>query len=230
MPPNFIRSLIKKSVSFGIILASADATVQLIERYDYSTIVGTIKTNFEQFVFPIKNSLATADATVQLIERYDYLQSKFNWNSLARHGLIGSCVIGPVLCCYYFALDKRLPGTCARTVATKVALDVVCANLVYYCLFYYCLSFLEHKSHERAKKDTKDVLGKSYMIGCLYWMPLMAINFKYLSPQSRVIFVAMASYIEMNWLCLMSRGEKIPLPPKVGPSKNVLPPLPDLKS
>ena len=171
MQSNFIRGLIKKSVSFGTILASADATVQLIQSY--------------------RN-----------------LQSKFNWKSLERHCVVGSCVIGPVLYCYYFALDRRLPGTCLRTVATKVACDVVFANIIYYWLFYYCISYLEHRSHERAKKDTKDVLAKTYVVGTLYWMPLMALNFKYLSPQSRVIFVAMASYIEMNGLCLMSRGEK----------------------
>ena len=167
-PSNFIRGLIKKSVSFGTILASADATVQLIETHRK-------------------------------------LQSKFNWKSLERHGLVGSCVIGPVLYCYYFALDKKWPGTSIRTVATKLACDIMFANIAYYCLFYYCISFLQHKNHKRAKKDTKDVLVKTYVVGCLYWTPLMALNFKYLSPQSRVLFVAMATYIEMNGLCLMSR-------------------------
>jgi len=182
MSSNFIRGLIKKSVLFGTIIASADATVQLIQ------------TN-------------------------RHLQSKFNWKSLERHGLVGSCVIGPVLYCYYFALDKRLPGTSLRTVATKVAFDVVIANIAYYCLFYYGISFLEHKDHERAKKDTKDVLGKTYAIGLLYWMPVMAMNFKYLSPQSRIIFVAIASYIEMNALCLRSRGENPrPLASQVPPA------------
>jgi len=44
------------------------------------------------------------------------------------------------------------------------------------------------------------------VIGALYWVPLQFFNFKYLSPQSRVVFIAMATYIEMNGLCLMSRG------------------------
>ena len=42
-------------------------------------------------------------------------------------------------------------------------------------------------------------------VGPLYWVPLQFYNFKYLSPQSRVVFIAMATYIEMNGLCLMSR-------------------------
>ena len=170
LPHKFTHGLIKKSMAFGTILACADVTVQLIERYRHSR------------------------------------KSKFDWDSLKRHGIVGSCIIGPVLYSYYFVLDKRLPGTSAKTVLIKVGCDVVFANIVYYWLFYYCLSFLEHKNHERAKKDTKNVLVKTYLAGCLYWMPLMAFNFKYLSPKSRVIFIAIASYIEMNGLCLMSRS------------------------
>ena len=151
--------------------------------------------------------LTCADATVQLIEQYKPKQKcEFNWKSLQRHGVIGSCIIGPLLYSYYFFVDKKLPGASRRTVLVKLACDCVFLNATYYCLFYYSLSLLEHKDHERAKYDTKNVLGKTCLIGALYWVPLQFYNFKYLSPQSRVVFIAMATYIEMNGLCLMSRG------------------------
>ena len=150
--------------------------------------------------------LTCADATVQLIEQYKPKQKcEFNWKSLQRHGVIGSCIIGPLLYSYYFFVDKKLPGASRRTVLVKLACDCVFLNATYYCLFYYSLSLLEHKDHERAKYDTKNVLGKTCLIGALYWVPLQFYNFKYLSPQSRVVFIAMATYIEMNGLCLMSR-------------------------
>ena len=151
--------------------------------------------------------LTGADATVQIIQRQAKLrQFEFNWKSLQRHGLVGSCVIGPLLYSWYYVLDKRLPGSSTRTVLLKVACDLIIANLAYYCAFYYSISFLQHKNHERAKEDTKNKVAKTYVIGMLYWGPLMAINFKYLSPQSRVIFVAIATYIEMNGLCIVSRS------------------------
>ena len=150
--------------------------------------------------------LTCADATVQLIEPHKQKQKcEFNWKSLQRHGVIGSCIIGPLLYSYYFVVDKKLPGASTRTVLLKLACDCVFLNATYYCLFYYSLSLLEHKDHERAKYDTKIVLGKTCVIGALYWVPLQFYNFKYLSPQSRVVFIAMATYIEMNGLCLMSR-------------------------
>ena len=151
--------------------------------------------------------LTGADATVQIIQRQAKLQQfEFNWKSLQRHGLVGSCVIGPLLYSWYYVLDKRLPGSSTRTVLLKVACDLIIANLAYYCAFYYSISFLQHKNHECAKEAAKNKVLKTYLIGMLYWGPLMTINFKYLSPQSRVIFVAIATYIEMNGLCLMSQG------------------------
>ena len=150
--------------------------------------------------------LTCADATVQLIEPHKQKQKcEFNWKSLQRHGVIGSCIIGPLLYSYYFVVDKKLPGASTRTVLLKLACDCVFLNATYYCLFYYSLSLLEHKDHERAKYDTKNVLGMTCVIGALYWVPLQFYNFKYLSPQSSVVFIAMATYIEMNGLCLMSR-------------------------
>ena len=96
--------------------------------------------------------LTCADATVQLIEHHKQnLKREFNWKSLRRHALVGSCVIGPLLYSYYFILDRQLPGSSTRTVLKKIACDCVCLNMVYYFLFYYSLSFLEHKNHERAK-------------------------------------------------------------------------------
>ena len=151
--------------------------------------------------------LTGADATVQIIQRQTKLQQfEFNWESLQRHGLVGSCVIGPLLYSWYYVLDKRLPGSSTRTVMLKVACDLIIANLAYYCAFYYSINFLQHKNHERSIEAAKNKVVKTYLIGMLYWGPLMTINFKYLSPQSRVIFVAIATYIEMNGLCIVSRS------------------------
>ena len=151
--------------------------------------------------------LTGADATVQIIQRQTKLrQFEFNWESLQRHGLVGSCVIGPLLYSWYYVLDKRLPGSSTRTVMLKVACDLIIANLAYYCAFYYSINFLQHKNHERSIEAAKNKVVKTYLIGMLYWGPLMTINFKYLSPQSRVIFVAIATYIEMNGLCIVSRS------------------------
>ena len=125
--------------------------------------------------------------------------------ALVRHALMGSCVIAPVLYTYYCILDSKLPHVNLRSVAIKVASDVFLANVAYYGLFYYGMSILEHKNHQKAKGDLKSAFTVSYLAGMVYWVPVMAFNFTFIGPTSRLAFVAAATYIEMNGLCLMRR-------------------------
>ena len=82
--------------------------------------------------------------------------------------------------------------------AKKVCNDVFFANVAYYSMFYYVMSYLEHQDHETAKVEVKKAFGLSYLAGMLYWIPVMSINFVYVNPQHRVLFIAIGSYVEMN--------------------------------
>lgn len=96
------------------------------------------------------------------------IKEKLDYWSLGRYTLVGSVVIAPILHTYYRILDTKLPGTANRIVALKVGSDVIFANIAYYFLFYYCLSYLEHWSHQKALKDAKSAFGFSYVAGKLY--------------------------------------------------------------
>ena len=134
--------------------------------------------------------------------------------SLQRHAFMGSCVIAPMLYTYYCWLDTRFPGKRMRTIAIKVANDVFIANIAYYGTFYYGMSYLEHKNHSKATADLKKAFGITYFLGMLYWVPVMAFNFKYVNPTGRVIFIALASFVETNLLCVMRRHKSSsPMPP-----------------
>ena len=128
-----------------------------------------------------------------------------NTDSLKRYGFMGGFCIAPMLYTYYCWLDKTFPGRSALTVAKKVANDVLFANVAYYSVFYYGMNFLEHKNHEQAKTEVKKALRFSYFAGMVYWVPVMSCNFYFVSPKFRVLFIAFASFLEMNGLCLMRR-------------------------
>ena len=72
------------------------------------------------------------------------------------------------------------------------------------------MSFLEDMNHQKAKDDLKRAFTLSYLAGMLYWIPVMAFNFTFISPMSRLAFVGAATYIEMNGLCLMRRWKSSP--------------------
>ena len=118
---------------------------------------------------------------------------------------MGSVVISPMLYTYYCWLDSKFPGKKARTIGIKVANDILIANVAYYSTFHYGMSYLEHKNHNRAKKDLQNVFGLSYLAGMVYWGPIMALNFAYVHRKFRVVFIALASFVETNGLCLMRR-------------------------
>ena len=99
---------------------------------------------------------------------------------------------------YYCWLDKTFPGRAVTTVAKKVCNDVFFANVAYYSMFYYGMSYLEHQNHEKAKAEVKKAFGLSYLAGMLYWIPVMSINFVYFTPQHRVLFIAIGSFVETN--------------------------------
>ena len=60
------------------------------------------------------------------------------------------------------------------------------------------MSYLGHQNHEKAKAEVKKAFGLSYLAGMLYWIPVMSINFVYFTPQHRVLFIAIGSFVEMN--------------------------------
>lgn len=120
---------------------------------------------------------------------------------------MGACIISPMLYTYYCWLDAYYPGTAAKTVAKKVASDVLIANIAYYSVFYYGMNYLEHTDHNLAKAEVKKSFGISYIAGMLYWVPVMACNFSYISPKYRMVFIGFATYIEKNGLCLMRRSD-----------------------
>jgi protein Mpv17 len=150
--------------------------------------------------------LTAAEYSQRKLETWKSTQKKpDDLKTLWRHAFVGSCVIGPLLHTYYRVLDAYLPGVAVRTVALKVASDVLGANIVYYGLFYFCLSYLEHRDVARAEKDVSKAFGITYIAGMLYWIPVMALNFRWVSPRRRLLFIAFATYIEQNGLCLMRR-------------------------
>lgn len=111
--------------------------------------------------------MTCAEFTQMKIQQWRSKKSKekLDYWSLGRYTLVGSVVIAPILHTYYCILDNKLPGTANKIVALKVGSDVIFANIAYYFLFYYCLSYLEHWSHEKALKDAKDAFGFSYLAG-----------------------------------------------------------------
>lgn len=129
----------------------------------------------------------------------------YDWLSMARYAIMGAAVISPILYNYYAWLDNTFPGTAWQLVIKKLLVDVLLANVAYYSIFYYGMDFLEHQDHNRAVATVTKNLEPTYMAGIVFWVPVMAANFLWISPQGRVLYIAVATFVEMNGLCFMRK-------------------------
>ena len=141
----------------------------------------------------------------------DEKKKPINWGAVGRYIFVGGFVFSPVLTAWYRWLDGRMPGTGAKTVAKKVAVDALVLDLPLYTGFYLTMNCLEGKPFSEGVEEVKAKLVPTVVFSVLLWVPAQAFNFMFLAPGMRVVYIAIITFLEMNVLALMKR---IPLPDK----------------
>ena len=67
------------------------------------------------------------------------------------------------------------------------------------------MSLLEGRNQEELKEEWKIKVLPTYLLGAVVWIPAQIINFKLVSPQFRVAYVASFVLLEVNVLCVLKR-------------------------
>ena len=127
-----------------------------------------------------------------------------DWAAVGRYLVVG-LIISPALTTWYRWLDRRLPGTSPAIIAKKVVVDALVLDVPYYSAFYMIMNWLESKPTNTAWAEVKAKLPTTILYARLLWIPGQAINFRYIAPANRVVFIAMVSFLEFNILAFMKR-------------------------
>merc|ERR1719450_1842264 len=135
----------------------------------------------------------------------DEQQKDINWGAVGRYVFVGSFVFSPVLTVWYRWLDGRMPGTGAKMVAKKVAVDALVLDLPLYTGFYLIMNWLEGKSLAKGFEEVRAKLVPTVVFSVLLWVPAQAFNFMFLPTGMRVVYIALVTFLEMNVLALMKR-------------------------
>jgi len=128
-----------------------------------------------------------------------------DWPAVGRYVVLGAAVFSPVLTYWYRWLDRVLPGTTAKVVMQKVAMDIVVMDVPFYTAFYTVLNMLEGRSLKDAWAEVKAKLIPTIIFSVLLWTPAQTINFRYVPPHLRVVYMACVTFLELNVLALMKR-------------------------
>ncbi|XP_035808390.2 mpv17-like protein [Amphiprion ocellaris] len=122
-----------------------------------------------------------------------------DWTQTARVATVGFCFHANFNYCWLAGLEKLLPGGGRKAVAGKVVLDQLIAAPLTISAFYIGLSFLEHK--DDLLEDWKQKFWTSYQTGVVYWSTMQAINFTFVPPVARTVFLGGVALTFTVFLC-----------------------------
>lgn len=93
---------------------------------------------------------------------------------------------------WYKFLDGSLPGRSKGTVIRKVTADQLIASPLLLVGFFIGIGKLEGKTLGNALSELRQKFPFLYLVDCFFWPPLQAINFLFVPPHLRVIYVNIA--------------------------------------
>lgn len=113
---------------------------------------------------------------------------KHDWHRTGRMLVVGLS-LGLPQHCWYTWLDRILPGVSMLKVTKKIFLDQLILAPVVLCSFFMVSGLLERHSLQQSWKEVQNKFAMVYKIDCAVWPPLQLINFLYVSPTYRVLYV-----------------------------------------
>ena len=79
-----------------------------------------------------------------------------------------------------------------------------------YATFYMLMNLMMGESWDTAKKEVAKKLPTTLAFATAFWIPMQIINFKYVSPRMRVVFVAGCTFLEFNMLAFLKNMKTAP--------------------
>ncbi|XP_077577202.1 mpv17-like protein [Stigmatopora nigra] len=122
-----------------------------------------------------------------------------DWRQTARVATVGFCFHANFNYQWLRWLEKMLPGGGVKAVTGKVVVDQLVAAPLTISAFYVGLSLLESK--EDLFEDWRDKFWTSYKTGVVFWSTMQAVNFTFVPPVARTVFLGGVALVFTVFLC-----------------------------
>ncbi|KAL7640953.1 UNVERIFIED_CONTAM: hypothetical protein RMT77_008090 [Armadillidium vulgare] len=124
---------------------------------------------------------------------------------ITRYAIMGTCVFPHTLYHAYKYLDSKFVGPSLPMALRKLAIDALVITPVNLSIFYTGMSALERK--EDLLEEWKKKIVPTFLVASVFWVPANLLNFRFLAPQYRVVFVGSCQIIWVSILCWFKRQD-----------------------
>ncbi|KAG1649565.1 Mpv17-like protein 2 [Nymphon striatum] len=101
---------------------------------------------------------------------------------------------------WYMLLERRLPGTQFKTIVKKLAAELA-MGIPLGTGFIMSISLMEGLSVNKSLQEVKEKFPIMYLVECALWPPIQFVNFYFLHPRYRVLYV---SFVMLFWDIFLS--------------------------
>ncbi|XP_070195464.1 mpv17-like protein 2 [Littorina saxatilis] len=148
--------------------------------------------------------LSLGDCFSQNLQNYHQIKStgqrrEYDYARTGRMFILGM-VLGPFGHFFYASLDKFIQGSSVSHVLRKIAADQLIGSPLFYSGFLIGGGALEGKSMRQCKVELKEKFSTIYMADCCLWPPAQFINFYFLPPRFRLIYISALSLVWNTYL------------------------------